>query len=558
MINIKENIASKVPGETSVYVSFDYRKDLVTAIKSVGDGHYDSKTHTWEFPATALSALIEVASIYDDVDLTLLKTEEPPTEEVFELADYKTKPFEYQLDAIQKGLNHDKLLLLADPGLGKTLMSIYIALERYNRGQIEHCLIICGVNTLKYNWKSEILRHSDLSCKILGERQTKSGRSVIGTIADRLEDLKHPIDEFFVITNIETIRDDSIVKEIAKGKANKFDMIIVDELHKCKSPTSQQGKNLLKLGAAPYLLGLSGTILVNSPLDLYVPLKWIGANHSAYNAFKFYYASYTGNFNNILVGYKHTDVLKDALNKYALRQTKDLLNLPAKNVIHELVEMDLAQAKLYTDVKKGIANEIDKIELNTTSLLSLLTRLRQVMSCPGILTTENVPSSKVDRACDLAEDILASGEKVIIYSIYKDTVAMLAEKLKAYSPKVCTGDTKDTDLAATVELFQTDPNTRIILATPQKLGTGITLTAARYVIFVDCLWTAAENQQAEDRIYRIGSDKPVFIYYLWNAHTIDYRVRELVENKGDLFDMMVNNKTLDTARLKQLLIEDYE
>jgi len=109
--------------------------------------------------------------------------------------------------------------------------------------------------------------------------------------------------------NIETLRDDEIVKLINNGK-NKIDMIVVDEIHHCKSPISQQGKNLQKLKNATYKIGLTGTLIMNSPLDSYVPLKWIGKEHSNYSTFKNYYIKYGGFFHNEIIGYKNTDVLK--------------------------------------------------------------------------------------------------------------------------------------------------------------------------------------------------------------------------------------------------------
>ena len=91
---------------------------------------------------------------------------------------------------------------------------------------------------MKTNWKKEISNFSNLSCKILGERVGKlSGKITYGGIKERLEDLNKDIDEFFVVTNIQTIRDSNIVSAIKNGP-NKFDFIIVDEIHAAKSSQS--------------------------------------------------------------------------------------------------------------------------------------------------------------------------------------------------------------------------------------------------------------------------------------------------------------------------------
>lgn len=418
---------------------------------------------------------------------------------------------------------------------------IDLANELRIREGLEHCLIICGINTLKMNWKKEVSIHSDLSCRILGERITKKGKYKIGSVKDRLEDLKNPIDEFFVITNIETLRNDDIVKELTKGKANKFDMIVVDEIHKASSSQSQQGKNLLKL-QAKHLIGATGTLLTSNPVNAYGPLKWIGAEQGTFTNFKFYYCNYTGQFNNILIGFRNLNVLQDQIDKYSLRRTKDLLNLPPKNIIHEFVEMEPDQTKFYNNIKEGIVKDVDLVDIKPAALLSMITRLRQVTSFPGILTSTEIESSKINRACDLAEQMVSNNEKVIIFSVFKPTLDALAKKLADYKPVICTGDTKPEIRAINIDQFQTNPECKILLATVQAMGTGVTLTAATNEIFIDAAWTAAENLQAEDRIHRISAEKPVFIYYLWNTDTIDERVKEIVESKEAISDYIVDNK----------------
>ena len=552
MIKIEERITSKIPGDTSLFISFTYKPIIVEIIKQCNVANYNKKTLEWEVPCTDLAYLIENLSEIEDLEIELLKNEIKENNNVkYELQNYKTKPYNYQIDGIQFGLNHDKWLLLDAPGLGKSLQIIYLAQELKQKKNIEHCLVICGLNTLKNNWKNEILQHSDLSCKILGERINKKGKCVIGSIADRLNDLKNPIDEFFVITNIETLRNDDIIKELKSDKHNKFDMIVVDEMHTSKSPTSQQGKNLLKL-SANYMVGLTGTILMNSPLDAYVPLKWIGKERSTYTNFKFYYCNYTGQFNNILLGYRNTDLLKDMLESVSLRRTKDLLDLPEKTIITEYVDMNDKQKTFYDNIKEGIIEQVDKVHMSTSSLLAMVSRLRQATACPSILTSENIPSSKIERADDLTRQILQNGDKVVIFSTFKDTLKELYNQLKDLSPIVCTGDMKEEEINNNINIFQNNKDCKVMLATWQKMGTGITLTAASYAIFLDTPWTSAGFLQTQDRIHRIGSKKPVFIYNLVCRDTIDERVLELVNDKGAMSDYIVDNEvnqnTIDNLR----------
>lgn len=542
MIYIEEKKSNIFPGGEALNISFKYSPEIVEAIKSVGDAVFDSKSKTWGVPIIHLAKTIDTMSKFDDIKLTLLKEkEEEKTFVRYPLSDYKTKPYQYQIDGIEYGLNNDCWLLLDAPGLGKTLQIIYLAQELKRRDNIQHCFIICGVNTLKANWKKEIQKHSGLSCKILGEKITKKGNITIGSIQDRINDLKKPIDEFFVITNIETLRNDDILKELKKSKVNKFDMVVVDEFHVCKSSQSQQGKNILKFNTAKYRIGLTGTLLLNDPLDAFVPLKWIGAETCSLTNFRNFYYRFGGPFNYDVVGYKNIDFLKDIISKHSLRRTKDLLELPEKTVIHESVEMNDKQSHFYDLIKNGVKEAVDKVELNTASVLSLVSRLRQATSCPFMLTTEDIPSSKIDRAVDLAKQMVSGGEKVVIFSIFKEPLSVLEDELKDLNPLLCTGDIKDSIISDNIDHFQNSDENKVMLCTLQKMGTGVTLTAANNAIFLDSGWTSAINQQCEDRIHRIGSGKHVFIYYLETANTIDEHVANIVFDKKAMSDYVVDD-----------------
>ena len=541
MIQLTEITPIKLPGLSSIKIEFNYAKEIVDTVKQIPNAIYHKKLQCWEIPTTSLARAIELLTNYDTLNLNFLQDIGKKEDITYELSNFKTTPYSYQKEGINFGLNTPKWLLLDQPGLGKTIQMIYLAQELKRRENIEHCLIICGINTLKHNWKNEIQIHSDLSCRILGERINRKGKVKIGSVKDRLEDLKNPIEEFFVITNIETIRNNDILKELTKGKVNKFDMIVADELHMMKSPTSQQGKNFLKL-SAKYQVGLTGTLLTNSPLDAYVPLKWLGVDNSTYTNFKYYYCNYSGPFNNILTGYKNIDVLKDEIERFSLRRTKDILDLPPKTIINEFVDMNDKQYNFYQNITEGIVDEVDKVELNTSTLLSMITRLRQTTACPSILTTEDIESSKITRAIDLAKQIVNGGDKVVIFSVFKETLNKICEELSEYKPLLCTGDISDDIITQNISMFQNTDDNKIMCATTAKMGTGITLTRASYAIFIDAPWTAAQCLQCEDRIHRIGSKSPVFIYYLWAKDTIDERVKELVEDKEAISDFVVDDK----------------
>ena len=549
MITIKELTTKRIPGQSSLFISFDYNEHIVALLKECTPCDYNKKTNIWEIPCTRLAKFINGAYKFDEIEFYPQQVKHKD-DVIYPLPSFKTNPYEYQLEGIQYGLNHNRWLLLDAPGLGKTLQLIYLAQELKRTRNVEHCLIICGINTLKINWEKEIQKHSELTCTILGKKRTRKGKVYYGGVNDRLSQLKSTINEFFVITNIETLRDDKIVAQLRNGK-NKFDMIVVDEIHTCKSNTSQQGKNLLKLKEATYKVGLTGTLLLNNPLDAYVPLKWIGAENACFSNFRYQYCQYGGYFGNEFQHYKNIDVLKEQIAAYSLRRTKDLLELPPKTIIDEYLDMNDSQLKFYDNIVNGVVDQVDKVKITTASLLAMISRLRQATACPSILTTESIPSTKMDRCCELVEEITAGGNKVVVFSTFKKTLDELNERLSDYKPLLCHGDVPDEVISQNIDRFQTNSDNKVMLCTHQKMGTGVTLTSASYAIFIDQPWTSGAYEQACDRIHRIGSKNPVFIYNLICNDTFDIRVHDIVENKEAIGDYIIDNKL--NAQLLEVL-----
>lgn len=553
MIYITENTPEKLSGTTSIFLSFNYNPQIINLIKTNFKLYnYNKKTQTWELPINCLAQILDLLTYIDDIKLKLYEDTKSVPECPKLVENYKLPPFQYQEEGIKYGLVHDKWLLLDGMGLGKTAQMIGLARELKAQRGLEHCLIICGLNTLKTNWKKEVGKHSDETVRILGEKVNSKGTVSYASIAERAEELKNPIKEFFIITNIETFRDDRVIEAFNKS-ANNFDMIVVDEVHRCKSKTSQQGKNLLKL-KSKYKVALTGTLLLNNPLDCYVPLAWTENEHATLTNFKAQYCTFGGFGGHEVVGFHDLEILKNELDNCSLRRTKDLLDLPPKNIIYEYVDMDEAHKKFYEAIKKGVKEEADKVELKANNLLALVTRLRQASVCPGILTTQDIKSSKIQRCVELAEDIISNNEKVVIMSTFKESVAEVADLLKDYKPLVCTGDTKEDYISWAVDEFQNNPDRKVMIATWQKMGTGITLTAASYMIHLDTAWTYALFDQTNDRIYRIGQDRPVFIYDLVCSGTIDERVKDILETKKSIADFVIDDKVDDKT---MQVLKDY-
>lgn len=543
MIKIQEiSPPNKVSGLSSVIVSFDYNPIIVDAIKTVSNYEYDKKTHLWEIPMNCLAQLLDALSLVDNIQLSLLEYEEPNEIEAIsesEISQLKWEPFKHQVEAINFGLNKRCWLLLDSMGTGKTNTLMWLAETLKTRGIIDHCLVICGINTLKQNWKKAILKFGNETVRVLGERKTRTGRIYYASVAERAQELMEPIEEFFVVTNIETLRDPKIMEAFKKTQ-NNFGMIALDEAHKVNRG-STQGDNFLKLNA-DYKVAATGTLITNSPLSCYTPLKWIGKEHANVGTFKSQYCEFGGFHDSQVIGYKNLTLLKEVIDSCSLRRTLDDVksDMPPKTVNIEVIELEEEHKRFYEAIREGVKEEADLINLKSANLLALTTRLRQATACPSALTSQDIPSSKVLRCKEMVDELVSQGEKVVILSVFKETVSKLKEVLAEYNPSINTGDIPDDVVSRNIDDFQTNPNSLVFIGTWDKVSTGITLNAAAYMICIDTPYTYAMFSQGTDRIWRVDNTRPVFITVLVGADTIDERVMEIIETKKDLSDFLVD------------------
>ena len=545
MISVRYGEPKKLSCEQSIFVSFPYKAIIVDIIRSFPERVYNPKDKSWEMPFDVLSKLQEKLHLesFDVVG-------EPVNNKKFgekvivkhTLAEeLKTKPYPYQKEGIDELLSFDKYLLLYDMGMGKGLTTIAVALKRKELGQVKHCLVISGINGMKYTWKNEVEQHTTSSVKVIGSRKNKKGTWVSGSTKDKLDDLNN-FNEFFLVTNVESLRNKEIrdkLKELMKK--NVIEMIIFDELQSVKSSSSQQGKALLLLSKyVKYFYGLTGTPLMNSPLDLYVPLKLVDKEKSNLYGFSRRYANYGGFGGYEIVSYKNLSELQQKLDSVSLRKKKsDVLNLPPKIYIDEYVELGKKQRKIYDDVLKMIMENIDEISLSPDPLGQMI-RLRQATADTSILSSTIHESAKIDRLKEIVKEIVENGDSCLIFSSWTTVTDILEKELREYKMAVITGKVKDRERQK--KKFMEDDSCHILIGTIAAMGTGLTLTKATTVIFMDEPYTRAAKEQAEDRAHRIGTTSSINIITLMAKDTIDEYIHKLVMKKGVMSDSIVDAK----------------
>lgn len=555
MIKLKFDFSQKLNYKQSLYIKGDYNPTILNVIHSFQTRYYHRNSKLWEckidyFPIILDKLKFEDIQICGEVPkkfekylkmLDIYDEQDAPYSS-------RTKPFEHQMDSFKYALTHNKFLLGDEQGLGKTKQALDIAVARKHK--MRHCLIVCGVNNLKWNWYKEVEIHTNEKAHILGSRVNRKGKTVIGSSVERLADLKQIHDEYFLITNIETLRDKSIQSQIKKMcNDGIIGMTIIDEIHKCKNSQSKQGK-AIHCCCSYYRLALTGTPLMNNPVDLYNVLKWLEVENHSLTYFKNLYCEMGGFGGYEIIGYKNLNQLENSLNKNMLRRRKEeVLDLPPKIYTDELLDLDSSQDKLYRDVTNQIIEDIDRIMLLPNPLTELI-RLRQVTSNPNILTSKNITNVKYDRIVDILE---STTDKVIIFSNWTKVINPLYIKLSSlgYNPALVTGESKDPILE--MNKFQSDNTCKVILGTTPALGTGYTLTAANTVIFIDEPWSKAIKDQAEDRCHRIGTKGTVNIITLICKDTIDERIHQIIKDKGELSDRIVDGKAVQPSDIKFLI-----
>ena len=551
-----EKLSNNILVKKSAFVSFDYNPEIVSFIKQMGTRVYNPDNHTWEMPINNIISLcnkfeneeIKIDGIYEDLHKQEFEIDIPKDFK------FKTKPFNHQIDGVRFGLNKKKFLLCDDQGLGKTFQIINWVGCLEKTDDINKVLIVCGVNSLKYNWQSEISIHSDEKGWVLGTRFRKTtGKAYEGSTKDKLEDLDNLPDCRYIITNIETLR--AGAEKISKTKyhfpiAEKLQelckngtisVIAFDEAHRSKEPTSLQSRAMMNV-QAKYMVAMSGTPLMNNPLDLYFPMKWLGYENHSFYQFKQHYCTLGGWGGSQVVGYKNLEEIRAMMEQIMLRRLKtEVLDLPEKIRKIEYVDMTSKQAQIYKEVYNGVMSELQKIKFSNNPL-SMMIRLRQATGWTGILSNTIKESAKMERMIELVNEIVASGQKAIIFSNWESMTEVAREKLKSYSPAYITGATKADERMKEVERFQNDDKCKVIIGTIGAMGTGLTLTAAQNVIFLDSPWNMALKAQAEDRAHRIGTKGTVSVITLCCRDTIDERIEELVEKKGQIADALVDGK----------------
>lgn len=548
-INVKESKKFK-DFQYCLFIKCSFDIDIVSKFRKLKFRYFHVNSDCWEIAPIHLQAVknILINQEYQIIGEELLQND---------LGDFtfKTKPYQYQIEGVKYGIDKRHWHLGDEQGLGKTKQIIDLARYLKEMQGVEHCLVICGVASLRWNWRDEIETHSDETYKLLGFRSRKrSNKLYDGGTKAKLEDLQEVPDEFFWIINIEAFREEAIVKLLKKYHENgTIGAIFIDEVHKVKNPLSAQGKGFIKVmntkNKNDYRVTMSGTPLVNQPMDLFIIFKSLGYEENSYTAFKNHYCIFGGYMDREIVGYRNLQELKTRLKNIQLRRLKeDVLELPQKFPQTVYVDMYKEQEPLYKEVLAGLQDKIDLIMLSPNPLAQF-TRLRQVVGTPQLVSSTVQKSAKLDKLVELVDEIASRGEQCLIFSNWAEVVQIIVDILKPYNAMGYLA--KNKNLKDTENTFKADINKVALVGTIKLMGTGLTFNNSNNVIFFDSPWTGADKQQCIDRCHRIGQTNDLNIYSLVCANSIDEKVEMIVRRKELLSQGIVDSGNI--IRMQEII-----
>ncbi len=436
----------------------------------------------------------------------------------------------------QKGLqwlwflfNHSLSGLLCDEmGLGKTHQAMALIQAVLALNPKARILSLCPTSVI-YHWQ-------DLVARFLPEINSLTYYG-----ACRLKESLHEPFEL-IITSYGIFRNDSKAFERLC-----FDVVIFDEIQVAKNPASRTHKALLKI-KAKMRLGLTGTPIENSLLDLKALFDIALPNYLPDAA------KYKDTFITPIEKYrdeKRRLLLNRLIHPFILRRKKTdvLLELPSKIEEVALCDLTKAQALLYQTVLSSQNQQILTEGLENGSrfyvhVFSLLNHLKQICNHPALyLKTpkeyRSHTSGKWELFVDVLKEVIASGQKVVIFSQYLKMMDIISYFLKSQGIVFTQvrGSTKNRKEA--IHRFQTDPKCCVFIGSLRAVGVGIDLTAASVVIHYDRWWNPAKENQATDRVHRFGQSRGVQVFKLMTRNTIEEKIHRLIEKKKGLLEDVI-------------------
>jgi len=467
---------------------------------------------------------------------------------------FKTKPYAHQLTALEKSWNKETYAYFMEMGTGKTKVLIDNAAMLYDKGKIDGALIIAPKGVVKTWFEQELPTHLPNhieNVSVLWQPNiTKTQQEKLESLFE-IETALH-----ILVMNVEALSTDKGVKFARKFINSHKTMMAIDESTTIKTPTARRTKNIISLGlGAKYKRIMTGSPITKNPLDLYTQCEFLDPwllDFASYYAFRNRYAEMKtmhlrGRSIQVVDGFQNLSELSDKVKDFSYRVLKeDCLDLPPKNFIKRHISLTANQQKVYKQMKEEALAILNGKVTTTMTVLTQLMRLHQI-TC-GYVTADDGSIQEVEsnRMTELMSILEETEGKVIIWANYQfsvgDIIKNITKKFGKDSYVHYYGLTPQEIRQENIVKFQTDPNCRFIIGTPQTGGYGITLTQANTVIYYSNGYDLEKRLQSEDRAHRIGQKKNVTYIDIIAEDTIDEKIVEALRSKIDIASQVMGEE----------------
>jgi len=521
-----------------IRIDWDYfAKRNVETVKKIPGARYNPLRKIWTTPLSSKSQTVDLVR---SCKATIEKTKVVAPEVVGEIKpmpDLKVptglkenailRP--YQAQGVAANIEFGSAMNGDQPGLGKTIQTIATL-------SILKCFpaIIACPASLKLNWEAEIKKFSNIRAMILNDKVKKNWMryyeaGVVDVFIVNYDSfVKYFVQEMPPKKKLRFSAQITLVPEFDKIKA-----VVMDESHKLKNPSAIRTKVALRLAHnKDHVFLLTGTPVVNNPIDLFPQLAILGKLHL--------FGGKKGFIDRYCDGGKGANNLKELnylLHKhcYFVRHKKDVLkDLPDK--IRQTITCEISTRReydfAYNEFRNWLASTgcTDK-EIARKLRGEILVKMNALRAISA--------RGKIDTLKELIDDLIEAGRKVIVFA---NLHSIIDQVVSLYPGAVeITGTISEKQRHENVSRFQSDPSCKLIVCNHIAGGVGLTLTASSDIIFAEYPWTWAECLQCEDRAHRIGQKDSVGARYLFGQNTIDQRLFEIIQNKKDISDVVTGN-----------------
>lgn len=517
------------------FIEFRYATHLVQAVRNISGRYWNGTAKCWEVRkdgtnheqvqkfATRFGFVVTKAGEQQAPEQTDFTIPPLPMMDDSLLAGLKRTLFPFQRTGVAYTLKKKRLIIGDQMGLGKTTQSI----AAIDVAKSFPCLVICP-SSLKINWQREWETVTNKKAILLNDRIRNNFHKYYEAGLAQVFIVNYESLKKFFVESINKPDDKPLRLNhiVFNSKRDFFKSVIIDESHRVKSPKTQQTKFTKGIcEKKEYVLALTGTPVVNKPLDLVAQLGIIDRmqEFGGYNHFTKRYCSGKNEASNLKeLNYKLN------LNCYYSRKKSEVLtDLPAKMRQVVYCQIDADHLHEYNAAEDDLASYLAQFKNYTAEQIDKAMRGEVMVR---VTKLKNIAArGKLNDVYSFIDDVLESGEKLVVFGHLKEVIGRLKDRYP--DARMITGETSINDRQQAVDDFQTKKDVQLILCSIFAAGVGITLTASSRVAFVEQGWTAAIHDQCEDRCHRIGQHDSVQCTYFLGKGTIDEDIYDIIQKK---------------------------